>query len=258
MSLFPAILLGAFLCCALMFGLWKVQERTQNAGIVDFGWSACMALLAVHSMLVGEGDDYRRILVGSLGGIWGTRLALHLFYDRVLDKPEDGRYLRLRAHWGSRANSNFLWFFQAQALLAVVLGLPFFLGAQAGQIGLRALLGAWLWLIAIVGETVADRQLANWRKDPNNKGRTCRSGLWRYSRHPNYFCEWLIWCSFAIVALDAPHGYIGLIAPAIMLYLILYVSGVPYNEAQALASRGDDYREYQRTTNRFVPWLPRE
>lgn len=258
MSLFPAILLGAFLCSALMFALWKVQERTRNAGIVDFGWAACLALLAVHSMLLGEGDDYRRLTVGALGGIWGTRLAMHLLYDRVIDKPEDGRYVRLREHWGERANGNFFWFFQAQALLAVLLGAPFFLGAQAGPLGLRALFAIWLWLAALIGETVADAQLAAWRRNPENRGVTCRSGLWRYSRHPNYFCEWLIWCSFAILALDAPYGWIALVAPLVMLVLILFVSGVPYNEAQALASRGDDYRDYQRTTSMFVPWLPKE
>ena len=112
-------------------------------------------------------------------------------------------------------------------------------------------------LSAIVGETVADRQLANWRKDPNNKGRTCRSGLWRYSRHPNYFCEWLMWCAYAALAWPGPLGPVALGAPALLLFLVLKVTGIPPTEARALASRGADYRRYQRTTSAFVPWPPR-
>jgi steroid 5-alpha reductase family enzyme len=114
-----------------------------------------------------------------------------------------------------------------------------------------------LWLVAIIGETVADRQLAAFRANPDNRGRTCRSGLWAYSRHPNYFFEWLNWCAYALMALPAPYGWAGLASPVIMLFLILKVTGVPPSEEQALASRGDDYRDYQRTTSVFIPWFPK-
>ena len=118
--------------------------------------------------------------------------------------------------------------------------------------------GAALWIVAASLERVADRQLQRFKADPANKGRTLRTGLWRYSRHPNYFFQWLTWVAYALVALEAPYGWIGLIAPAIMLYLILFVTGVPAAEESSLRSRGEEYRRYQRETSAFVPWFRRE
>ncbi len=122
--------------------------------------------------------------------------------------------------------------------------------------------GGWvngaLWMFAVLGESLADRQLAAWRSDPDNRGRTCRAGLWRYSRHPNYFCEWLIWCAFATIASAAPLGWLAWMAPGVMLFLILKVTGIPPTEARALRSRGDDYRRYQQSTSAFFPWPPKQ
>ena len=118
--------------------------------------------------------------------------------------------------------------------------------------------GVALFVVAKFGETTADRQLARFRADPANKGTTCRQGLWRYSRHPNYFFEWLVWCAFAALAWPAPHGAWALVMPALMYVLVTRVSGIPYTEAQALRSRGEDYRRYQRTTSALIPWFPKE
>ena len=109
-----------------------------------------------------------------------------------------------------------------------------------------------------MGETIADRQLVTFKKDPGSRGKTCRAGLWHYSRHPNYFFEWILWCGFGVLGLAGPWGWAGLAAPALMLYTIVFVTGIPPTEAQALVSRGEDYRAYQRTTSPFVPWPPRE
>ena len=109
-----------------------------------------------------------------------------------------------------------------------------------------------------MGETAADRQLEKFREDPSQRGRTCRAGLWRYSRHPNYFFEWLMWMAYALFAIGSPPwGWLTLGCPAVMLYLLFKVTGIPATEAQALRSRGDDYRQYQQTTNIFVPWFPK-
>jgi steroid 5-alpha reductase family enzyme len=117
--------------------------------------------------------------------------------------------------------------------------------------------GVALWLVAVVGESVADRELAAHRADPSRRGATCRSGLWRYSRHPNYFFEWLHWWTYVIIAAGAPWWWVALAGPAVMTFFLFKVTGIPATEAQALATRGDDYRDYQRTTSVFVPWFPK-
>jgi steroid 5-alpha reductase family enzyme len=113
-------------------------------------------------------------------------------------------------------------------------------------------------LIGMVGEAIADWQLEKFKKDPANKGKTCTAGLWNYSRHPNYFFEWLMWIGCATIALASPWGWLGLLSPALILYFLLGATGIPATEAQALRSRGDEYRAYQRSTNAFVPWFPKK
>ena len=244
----------------VMAALWAVQVRKRDAGVVDVGWSAGLGLAAVFCALTGEGDPTRRLIVGALGGVWGLRLAWHILTDRVLSGREDGRYADLRDTMGPRLNRFLFVFFQFQALLVVILAAPFALACADARPGPAAtdIAAAALWLVAKTGETIADRQLKAFKRDPASKGRTCRAGLWRYSRHPNYFFEWLIWCAYALLALQAPWGWLGLSAPILMLFLILKVTGIPPTEKQSLRSRGEDYREYQRTTSAFVPWFPRK
>jgi len=145
-------------------------------------------------------------------------------------------------------------------VLTAVFAVPFLVVALTPErLPLPALVAAVLiWLLAVGGETLADRQLAAWRADPAHRGRTCRAGLWRYSRHPNYFFEWLHWWSYPLLAWGSPEWWLTLLGPALMLYTLLKVTGIPYTEQQALASRGDDYRAYQRTTSAFVPWFPKQ
>jgi cyclopropane-fatty-acyl-phospholipid synthase len=242
--------------CGLMVLLWVVQWLRRDAGIVDVGWATALGGLAVFYAAAADGALPHRAVIGTLGGLWGLRLAQYLLFDRVVGKPEDGRYQTLRARWGDRAHRNFLIFFEAQAVLDVVLSLPFLLAARNPAPTLHALeyVGAGLWVVALLGESTADRQLARFRAHPANRRKTCRIGLWRYSRHPNYFFEWLIWCAYGLIALPAPHGWLGLASPAIMLYFLFRLTGIPATERHALKSR-DDYAEYQRTTSRFVPWF---
>lgn len=250
--------LGWALAASVMLALWAFQLRTKDATEVDVAWAANLGGLAVLYAVLGNGNPSRRVLVAVLVALATWRLALHLYLDRARKGVEDGRYAALRQKWGAAAPRNFFWFFQAQALLDVVLALPFVLacGAKA-ELGTLDVAAALLFVAGVVGESVADRQLARFRRDPANRGRTCRVGLWRTSRHPNYFFQWLLWCAYALFACAAPWGWIGLGSPLLMLVLILFVTGIPPTEEQALRSRGDDYREYQRTTSAFVPWFPR-
>lgn len=260
MTPFLYLPLAGWLALIVLFtALWFWQQKHRDAGIVDVGWAAGLGLLALLYAVAGEGHPMRRLLVGVMGGAWGFRLALHLLRDRIIGKPEDGRYQTLRRGWGRRAPLAFFIFFQAQGLLDVVLSLPFLLAAMnpAPAPGPLDLLAAGVWLVALTGETVADRQLAAWRAEPANRGRTCRVGLWRTSRHPNYFFEWIIWCAHALLAASAPHGWLALFAPLLILLFLFRVTGIPTTEAQALVSRGDDYRRYQAETSVFIPWFPR-
>lgn len=242
----------------VMLLLWAWQRRTKDAGIVDVAWAACLGAAAAFCAITGEGDPIRRALIGTLGGLWGLRLALHLF-RRGHGQPEDGRYQMMRQKFGPRVNAVFLAFFLAQAVAVVILSPPFLLASSARTPAPSPLdlLALAVWIIGIVGESIADRQLTRFRLNPDNRGKVCTLGLWRFSRHPNYFFEWLIWIAFALLASAAPLGWLAWSAPALILFFVLKLTGIPPTEARALKSRGDAYRLYQQTTSPFFPWFPK-
>ena len=243
----------------VMFLMWLLQLRTGNAGVVDAAWALCIGALAIAASALGHGWLWRKLAIAGGMGMWSARLGIHLLRDRVIGRPEDGRYVALRRDWGASVRVRMLWFFQVQAMAAVFFALPAFI-ASANPVPTYSVIESValvLWCAGFAGEVVSDRELAHFRADPVNRGRTCQAGLWRYSRHPNYFCEWIMWVAYALFALASPFGGAALLCPVAMLYLLLRVTGVPLAEQQALRSRGDDYRHYQQTTNAFFPWRPR-
>lgn len=253
------LLVAAVGCSAVFALLWWRQTKTHDATSVDAAWAIAIGVLGLASAASGDGHPLQRTVAAGLVGIWSGRLSWHLVVHRVRGaKQEDGRYRALREHWGTRADARLFWFYQAQAAAAWVFALPFWFLAQHPASGLAT--SQWLGLatavVAQALEGIADRQLERHRRDPAQRGRTCRSGLWRYSRHPNYFFEWLTWCGIAAVAAPGA-GWLAAIQPVVMFVLVRFVSGVPFTELQSLRSRGDDYRRYQRETNAFVPWWPR-
>jgi steroid 5-alpha reductase family enzyme len=252
-------LAGLISISAVMALLWALQLRSGNAGVVDVGWAFGVGGLAVAAAVLSTGWSGRRLAIAVVMAIWSARLGLYLLRDRVLGRPEDGRYAELRRLWGAAANVRLFWFFQLQAVAALFFAMPALIASanarpQLSPVELTALL---LWLIAFAGELSADRQLEHFKADPASRGRTCRAGLWRYSRHPNYFFEWLMWVAYALFALPSSWGIVAVACPLAMLYLLFRVTGIPATEAQALRSRGEDYRRYQQTTNAFFPWVPR-
>lgn len=248
---------GFAIVAGMMLALWLIHLLIRNAAIVDAGWAAGLALLAIFYAYQGPGYPARKWAMAAMAGFWGLRLAVYLFFSRVLGKPEEGRYVQLRREWKTQLPLRFLFFFEFQALLVVVLSLPFVLASLnvAAPLGKLEKIGAAIWLVSICGEAVADYQLNRFRKDPANRGRTYRRGLWGYSRHPNYFFEWMIWVGYAVFALGSPWGWLGLISPALMLYFLLGTTGIAATEAQALRTRGVEYRAYQRSTSTFIPWF---
>jgi steroid 5-alpha reductase family enzyme len=255
------LLAGLLFLALLMVVVWLLSLLWHNAGIVDVAWSAAFTPVAAAYVWLAEGWPTRDALLLAMVTTWSLRLAGHLFVRVKAEHPqEDSRYAALRAHWGAAASPRMLLFFQAQALAALVLTVPFAIAALNPTPALAPLewIGALVWALGLIGESTADRQLARFRHNPANKGQVCQDGLWHYSRHPNYFFEWVIWCGFGLFALGSPGGWLGLHVIPLMFYVMRYGTGVPYAEASSLRSRGDAYRAYQQTTNVFFPGPRRE
>lgn len=256
MSAWALLSLGAALALGLMLALFVVQVRTRDATLVDVGWAYGVGAVGLLYAALGPGAAGHRSLVAVLVTLWSARLGTHLLLRALASDEEDSRYAELRRRWSGR---RFFVFYLAQAAFVVVFSLPLLLIATNASSGLEPLewLGVLVWAAGVGGEALADRQLSRWRTDPANRGRTARAGLWRYSRHPNYFFEWVTWLGIAIAAVAAPWGWLGLVTPLLLLLLLLFVTGIPPSEARALASKGDDHRRYQRETSMFVPWFPK-
>lgn len=252
-------LIGWGAAAALLGALYVWQRRTRDATAVDAGWATSLVLIAVLAAVLGPGDLSHRALIAAIAGLENLRVALVV--SRRIGKGEDTRYQELRRRWRERGREQrtFAIFYQAQALLAAILALPFVLATFNAHDGLEPVewAGGALWLLAFVFGTLSDEQLRRFKADPANKGQTMRSGLWRLSRHPNYFFQSLAWIAYALVACAAPWGFIGFLSPLLIVPLILFVTGIPPAEEASLRSRGEDYRRYQRETSPFIPWFPR-
>lgn len=252
------ILICLLTCCLIMAAVWLWARKIENAGVVDVFWSFNFPVIAIIIFFLGTGLPQRRLIICSMVVLAGVRLGTHL-WNRVIGyiAEEEGRYKQLRKEWAPKADQKFFWFFQFQAISNVILAAPFFLIGlnPAPQINTLEYTGLGLWVIAVLGEGIADWQLQQFKKNPANKGEVCAAGLWYYSRHPNYFFQSLMWIAYFVFALSAPLGWIAVISPAIILYLLFNVTGIPATEEQSLRSRGDKYRQYQQTTSAFFPWF---
>jgi steroid 5-alpha reductase family enzyme len=251
--------LAAYLFMTVVMGvLWVVQRRIRNAAIGDVGW--CFGLILVVLWYASQADVgvERIVLTVMLVTLYAGRLGLYILFNRVIGKEEDARYRRLREEWGESESAKMLAYFLLQALAVAAFSLPFLvlMWNPRPPSALVEFIGLMIWGIAVSGEARADRQLAHFRADPRNHGRVCREGLWAYSRHPNYFFEWLHWCSYVVMTLGAPGWVFTLIGPIGMGLALLKLTGIPRTEAQALMSRGEEYKVYQTTTNAFFPWYP--
>ena len=247
--------------CSVFAFCYLLARLINNYGIVDIVWSYAFAVLAVFYAACAPGWPLRKAVIATMAVLWSLRLGTHL-YRRVMGHHpvEDGRYVQLRQDWAGNFAPKMFGFFQLQAASVVLLGLAFFITClnPAPHFDLLEIVGVMLWWLALAGESLADAQLAAFKRDPANQGRVCATGLWRYSRHPNYFFEWLIWVAYFVFALASPWGWVAVIGPASILFLLLRVTGIPLTEEQSLRTKGDAYRRYQQSTSAFVPWFPRK
>ena len=242
---------------ALMLVIWWLALRINNLGIVDIAWSYAFAPVAIYYAATTHGDPTRRWLMAAMAALWSVRLGTYLYFRVMGHHPkEDTRYAEMRQKWGKSLKLQVLIFFQLQAILIALLSIPFLFVCLNDRPGISLIewVGAVIWLIAVVGEGVADWQLKQF-KAKKNRAPVCQDGLWNYSRHPNYFFEWLIWVGFFVFALGSPLGCATIYCPALMLFFLLRVTGIPLTEGLAVKTKGDAYREYQRTTSQFVPWF---
>ena len=252
------ILIGWISAIVVFSLLWRYQKKSGDAGIVDVAWGMSVGLLAMFFCWGAEtGNVTRRWIVAALAMFWAIRLSYHVL-QRLRKTSEDGRYVELKQQWGQNVDWKMFQFYQFQAFASVLFALPMLIAAfnpePFGALDVAAIL---VWVIAIGGESLADFQLDQFRNNPANKGKVCKLGLWKFSRHPNYFFEWVHWWAYVLFAISYPIGWLTIVAPLSMLFFILKVTGIPPTERQAIKSRGDAYRDYQRTTSAFFPWFPK-
>jgi steroid 5-alpha reductase family enzyme len=250
----------------LMAIAWMVQQRTGNSGWVDTIWTFAIGLTGAGSALWPVADaapSARQWLVAALVAIWSLRLGSHIAV-RTAGIADDPRYAAFASQWGVDSPRKMFAFLQNQGFGSIPLVFAVFVAAHFPAEALRIQdgLGALILLIGIGGEALADAQLKNFRTDPANQGRVCDAGLWRWSRHPNYFFQWLGWLAYPVIALSIddpfhyPWGWATLPAPLFMYWILVHVTGIPPLEEQMLRSRGERYRDYQARTSAFFPLPP--
>ena len=249
----PWIFAGLF---AAMAGAWVVQRLTGNSGWVDTIWSFATGAggIAAAILPVSGALGLRQIIVAVLIALWASRLGLHIA-DRARGGSDDPRYAAMAKQWGEAWPLYLFVFLEIQAAASVVLVLAVRLAATnpAPFPAVTDVAGLALLVVAVIGEGVADSQLR--RFSSAHKGAVCDVGLWRWSRHPNYFFEWLGWCAWAVIAFNPGHpfSFAALGAPLLMYVLLVHVSGIPPLEAHLLATRAERFRAYQATTSAFFP-----
>jgi steroid 5-alpha reductase family enzyme len=263
---FEALVAIAVSLSVLMAGAWAVQQRTGNSGWVDTIWTFSLGLTGAASALwpvAGAAPNPRQWLVAVLVAVWSIRLGSHIAV-RTAAITDDPRYAAFAKEWGVNSPRRMFLFLQNQGFGSIPLVFSIFVAARFPQPGLRIqdYLGVAILAAGIAGEALADAQLKRFRSDPANHGRVCDIGLWRWSRHPNYFFEWFGWLAYPVIAipLDAPlqypWGWATLLAPIFMYWILVHVTGIPPLEAQMLRSRGERYRAYQSRTSAFFPLPP--
>jgi len=236
--------------------LWFVFSIIKKRNdVADVAWGLGFVLLTWISFFLGPDGGIRGLLVGILVSIWGIRLAWHI-HSRNKGRAEDYRYAKWREEWGKWFYlRSYLQVYLLQGILLFLIVLPvLFINKSAGtNLNYLDAIGLVVWLGGFIFESVGDMQLASFIKNPNNKGKLMQSGLWYYTRHPNYFGEVTMWWGLWLVALSVTNGFWGIIGPLTITFLILKVSGIPMLEKKM--EENPDFAEYKKRTSIFIPWF---
>jgi steroid 5-alpha reductase family enzyme len=248
---------------AVMSAAWLVQLGTRNGGWVDAFWTFGTGVACIVAALWPEAaaSNARQILVAVLVGVWSLRLGGYIAFRVAGDAHEDKRYAGFRTEWGGAFQRNMFLLCIVQAPAAMLLSLSIFTASHGGppELGIRDALGALVLLAGILGEGIADDQMRRFRKTGQH-GAVMDKGLWAWSRHPNYFFEWVVWLAYPVIVFDTsiPWTWLSLVAPAMMFLLLRFGTGVPALEKSMLASRGDKFRDYQKRVSAFFPLPPKK
>jgi steroid 5-alpha reductase family enzyme len=259
MSLLLAIPVLALFCAAAMALAWRVVVSSGRSGWADTFWSLTVGIAGIIAALWPLGElTARNWLVAVIVAFWSGRLGLHIA-RRTLKGADDARYAELKRGWGDSYKPQLLIFLEIQAAVALILALAVMAAASnPAPLGLGDALGILIAIAAILGEATADAQLTRFARNPANRGKVCDTGLWAWSRHPNYFFEFLYWVALVPIGIAHPWGWPTLAAPAMMFVLLRYVSGVPPLEQHMLRSRGPTFTAYQQRVPPFFPRPPRQ
>lgn len=253
------LLIGLGIAVVYFAIVWAISVRVRNYGFLDVSWSYGVAILAPIYAIFGSGSHPLKWVITGIGVAWSLRLGTYILLRVLKHHPqEDVRYQTLRAQWPG--TGMFLLFFEVQAVMVAIFSLPFWFVSFTPDAPVSPLTWAAVAVaaLALVGETVADWQMQEFKRTNTTKGAVCQEGLWRYSRHPNYFFESLIWWAFFGIAVSMVPGawvWVTLACPLLMLQFLFKVTGIPLTEEYAVKSKGEAYREYQRTTSAFIPWF---
>ncbi|MCH7307189.1 DUF1295 domain-containing protein [Acinetobacter sp. NIPH 1852] len=243
---------------------WLWATYNHRAGIVDVAWSFCIVLnIVMTAWLVDVAPVNVQLFIGIFSSIWFLRLSWHLLRRYLAEHEEDRRYANMRRAMGKYQHLGFFAFFMFQAGLAMLFTIPMWSLLNVPSAVWRVqsndflIIAGMIMAIAFIGEVIADQQLYRFKQNTQNHGKTMDQGLWRYSRHPNYFFEWIHWFAYPVLGLAA--GLYSLwIYPVLMWLFLYYITGIPFSEQQALKNRGQNYLDYQKRTSMFIPWKPKE
>ena len=252
------ILASALLIFVYMTGLFLIALARRDNSLADIGWGIGFILVAALSLVLEPGWTFRRMLVDVLVTAWGLRLAVYVFL-RNRKRGEDFRYAKWRREWGrSFVLRSYLQVFMLQGLILLIIAYPIILVSHSPDRTWTLLdtIGFVVWIVGIFFETVGDEQLRRFRREPANRGRIITSGLWKTTRHPNYFGEATMWWGIFLIALSAPDGWTAVISPAVITFMLLRVSGVTMLEKKY--ADNPDFAAYARKTSAFVPWFPKK
>jgi steroid 5-alpha reductase family enzyme len=256
-----------FLVILYFFSGWIVSRQSGKFAWIDFFWASSFLLIVglVFTLTSLEADLGLSILstplmiLGGMYIIWSLRLS-YLLILRIPNHDEDPRYVNLKKEWGTQAYAKLFLMYMFEGLLALILALPLFMKAwaQPQEFHLWNLLGVSLFVIALAGESLSDFQLNRFKSSRKKPDEVCTDGLWKYSRHPNYFFELLIWLSYGVFNLSLANPVASFVPFLIMTFMLTKVTGIPYAEKQSLQRSGNNYRRYQRRTSPLIPWFPRK
>ncbi len=258
-SLLTLLGFGYILVVINMTIVYFIGRLVKNATVVDVYWGFGFIVLSAFYAYLIQTFSLSSYIILSIVLMAGLRLGSHIGSRVLKEHPkEDARYALFREHFSEHPEIATYVAYQLQGLLMILASIPILIVLYYPQDQLSSIMimGTIISLIGIIGEAVADRQLKTFIHQPQNRGKTCQVGLWKYSRHPNYFFEWTIWCGYTLMAINLPSGLWAFISPILMLHFLINITGVKATEERALISRSD-YAEYQKSTSVFVP-LPKK